>query len=138
MAYAFSGDLKCFEILIKHEIGELKRIKRELRLAEYVPSVENFSIALIELPYLKPEHHQSILSSMRACDILSFKDRFIVAFLPGTTKEGAIHLLEGLKDFFSEEGNYAIATYPEDGEDYESLIESLRLYAKERGLSFDF
>jgi hypothetical protein len=46
--------------------------------------------------------------------------------------------LEGLKDFFSEEGNYAIATYPEDGEDYESLIESLRLYAKERGLSFDF
>jgi len=29
MAYAFSGDLKCFEILIKHEIGELKRIKRE-------------------------------------------------------------------------------------------------------------
>jgi hypothetical protein len=89
MAYAFSGDLKCFEILIRHEIGELKRIKRELRLAEYVPAVENFSIALIELPYLKPEHHQPILSSMRACDILSFKDRFIVAFLPGTTKEGA-------------------------------------------------
>jgi hypothetical protein len=39
MAYAFSGDLKCFEILIKHKIGGLKRIKRELRLAEYVPSV---------------------------------------------------------------------------------------------------
>jgi hypothetical protein len=37
MAYAFSGDLKCFEILIKHEIGELRRVKRELKLTEYIP-----------------------------------------------------------------------------------------------------
>ncbi len=29
MAYALRGSLECFAVLVKHEIGELKRIKRE-------------------------------------------------------------------------------------------------------------
>ncbi|WP_448583667.1 hypothetical protein [Thermocrinis sp.] len=134
MAYALKGNLECFAVLVKHEIGELKRIKRELKLVDFIPAVECFSIALVELPYLEPSHHQSILSSMRASDVIVFWNKFILAFLPGTNKEGAIHLLEGIKDFFSEEGNYAIATFPEDGDSYESLVESLKIYAKDRGI----
>jgi len=134
MAHALKGDLECFAVLVKHEIGELKRIKRELKLVDFVPAVENFSIAVVELPYLEPSYYQSILSSMRASDIIIFWDKFILAFLPGTDKEGAIHLLEGIKDFFSEEGNYAIATFPEDGDSYESLVESLKIYARDKGI----
>jgi len=134
MAYALKGSLECFAVLVKHEIGELKRIKRELKLVDFVPAVERFSIAVIDLPYLEPSYHQSILSSMRASDVIIFWDKVILAFLPGTDKEGAIHLLEGIKDFFSEEGNYAIATFPEDGESYESLLESLKTHARNRGI----
>ena len=127
-------NLKCLKVLIQHEIGELRRIKKELKLNEHISYVENFSVSIAELLFFNPGYSQIILENLRSSDVVFFEDNFMVIFFPGTDKEGAIHILEGLKEFFGEEGKYVVSTYPEDGDSYESLIESIKLFAREKGI----
>ncbi len=128
-------DLEDLQAIIKHEIGELRRLKRDLALTEHIPSVDSFSIMVLYSKYLSEQHIENISRSMRDSDILVVLDRYIICLLPGTNKEGAIHLAEGIKDFLSEEGYYVIVTYPEDGKSYEDLIDSLKFYSEQKGIS---
>lgn len=128
-------DMNSLLAILRHEIGELRRIKRELNLIEHIPAIDNFSFVVFYSPYLKKEHVDSILKSMRESDVVAIADNHLLAILPGTDKEGAIHLFEGMKDFLSEEGYYIIVSYPEDGNSCEGLLESLKLYARSMGRS---
>ncbi|RMH79314.1 MAG: hypothetical protein D6674_08310 [Acidobacteria bacterium] len=127
------ANLECFKLLIKHEIGELKRIKKDLNLDEHIPGVDNFSIVLLYSEFSLKDYLQSVVSSMRASDIIATLDNFILCLLPGTDKEGGIHLAEGIKDFLGERGYYIVITYPEDGSSYEELMASLELYSSSKG-----
>lgn len=126
--------LKCLPTIVRHKIGELKRIKRELKLAEHIPAIDNFSLLILYSPYALDKLIDSISLSMRSSDLIALTDRFLICLLPGTDKEGAIHLAEGVKDFLGEEGYYIVATYPEDGESYEELREALATYASSRNV----
>ncbi len=126
---------ECFELLINHEIGELKRIKMDLKLVEHISSVDNFSLVVFENEYINADNLKTIDSSLRASDVVFYKDTTVLLFLPGTDKEGAIHLIEGIKDFLGEEGKYVVVTYPEDGRTHGELMESLRLYASGAGMN---
>ncbi|MCS7307397.1 MAG: hypothetical protein NZ526_02470 [Aquificaceae bacterium] len=124
---------KDLPLLIRHEIGETIRLEAELKLTEHLPAVNNLSLLLIYSDYISDTHAHNIASSMRESDILIPSSKHLVCLLPGTDKEVAIHLAEGMKDFLSEEGYYSVVTYPEDGETYEELMESLRVYLKNKG-----
>ncbi len=131
-------NLENLKAIIRHEIGELKRLRRDLSLVEHIPSADNFSLMVLYSEKLSPEtspqYLESISKSMREADAMAYlKPSFIFCMLSGTNKEGAIHLAEGIKDFLGERGYYIVATYPEDGESYEELIESLKLYSKQKG-----
>lgn len=119
--------------LVRHEIGELRRLRKELSLSEHIAGINNLSLMVLYSKYLEKEHVDSISASMRESDVIIPLGNHILCFLPGTDKEGAIHLAEGIKDFLSEEGYYVIATYPEDGESYEELVDSLRVYSEQKG-----
>ncbi|MEJ5339064.1 MAG: hypothetical protein WHS43_05355 [Aquificaceae bacterium] len=119
--------------LVRHEIGELKRLKKDLSLVEHIPGVDNFSILLLYSEHLSEQHLESISKSMRESDVIAQLGFYIICLLPGTSKEGAIHLAEGIRDFLGEEGYYIVVTYPEDGESYEDLIDSLKLYSEQKG-----
>ncbi|MCX8076903.1 MAG: hypothetical protein N3C57_07715 [Aquificaceae bacterium] len=130
---AQTAKIEDLPLLVRHEIGEIRRLRTELKLTEHLPAVNNLSLLLIYSGYISDAHAHNIASSMRESDILIPFGKHLVCLLPGTDKEGAIHLAEGMKDFLSEEGYYAVVTYPEDGETYEELMESLRVYLKNKG-----
>lgn len=125
--------LECLKTLINHEIGELRRLKKELNLAEHIPALDNFSILALYSPYLETTHIQEIGLSMRLSDVLVHIEKLVLCLLPGTDKEGAIHLAEGIREFLGEEGHYAVVTYPEDGESFDELIQSLKTYFSSKG-----
>ena len=121
-------------MLLNHEIGELRRIQRELKLIERIPAISCFSLVTFQNKYLDEKILSLLDSSLRKSDIVFYSGKKVLLFLPGTDKEGAIHLIEGIRDFMGEEGKYIIVSYPEDGETYEELMESISLYAKNVGL----
>ncbi|WPM31700.1 hypothetical protein IAE16_07695 [Hydrogenobacter sp. T-2] len=132
MAQFFSID--DLQAIIRYKIGELKRLKRDLSLEERIPSVDNFSLMVLYSKHLSEQHLENISKSMRESDIIAQTGSHLICLLPGTDKEGAIHLAEGIKDFLGEEGYYTVVTYPEDGESYEDLIASLKLYSEQKGI----
>ncbi|MCS7170861.1 MAG: hypothetical protein NZ851_00945 [Aquificaceae bacterium] len=132
------ADIRDLQLLVRHEIGTSKRLKRELNLVEHIPAVDNFSLLLMYSDHLSDSHLRSISASMRESDIVMPKGNYIMCLLPGTDKEGAIHLAEGIKDFLGEEGYYVAVTYPEDGDTYEKLMDSLKLYLENKGATLPF
>ncbi len=132
MAQFFS--INDLQAIIKYKIGELKRLKRDLSLAEHIPGVDNFSLMVLYSKHISGQHIENISKSMRESDIIAQIGSHLICLLPGTDKEGAIHLAEGIRDFLGEEGYYTVVTYPEDGESYEDLIASLKLYSEQKGV----
>lgn len=122
------------QAIIRHEIGKLKRLKRDLSLAEHIPAVDNLSLVVLYSKHLSKQYLENISKSMRESDMIFQHGSHIICLLPGTDKEGAIHLAEGIRDFLGEEGHYIAVTYPEDGESYEDLISSLKLYSEQKGI----
>lgn len=38
---------ECLQSIIRHEIGELKRLRKDLSLVEHIPGVANFSLMVL-------------------------------------------------------------------------------------------
>ena len=119
-------DKKDFLPLVGYSFSLLGRINRELNLAEDINILRNITLLGIRIDRKDDSILKALVDSTRASDAFFVFDDLVVLLLFGTNKEGAIHIINELKEFFGDSILYAIATSPEDGIDASSLIENFR------------
>ncbi len=134
MAYLLESEQSfVLEILIDTTISEYKRIRKDLKFSENITSIDYLSLLYIKLnaPAIDGSIFKSILGSLRTADSMIVKGKEIIVFLPGTDKEGVLHLEAGIREFLDDlyEG-YVSVSYPEDGNDKIGLINNFKKYIR--------
>lgn len=116
--------------VIGYTFSLLRRINSELKLSEDLPVLKDISLVGVKVDFLDGSVMEAIIKTLRNSDALFLYEDFAIFLLFGTDKEGAIHLMGQLKDFFGESMEYTVATSPEDGKDELELIKSFRTIIK--------
>jgi hypothetical protein len=139
MAYLLKSEQSfVLEILLGTTISEYKRIRKDLKFSENITSIDYLSLLYIKLntsalntSAIDDKIFKSILGSLRAADSMIVKGKEIIVFLPGTDKEGVLHLEAGIREFLDDlyEG-YVSVSYPEDGNDKTNLINNFKRYIR--------
>jgi hypothetical protein len=113
------GDLRPF---IRHEIGEMQRFQEDKR-----------KITIMFLRRSEGERTlKALKDSLRNSDVVFHnKDVFFVV-MPGTDKEGAMHVARMLEEYFSETIVDVNATWPEDGETEGELLANFSQYIRSK------
>ncbi|MGC8650275.1 MAG: hypothetical protein ACP5S8_04840 [Hydrogenobaculum sp.] len=119
-------DKKDFLPLVGYSFSLLGRIDRELSLAEDLSVLRNITLLGIRFDKKDESILKALIDSTRASDAFFVFEDLLVLLLFGTNKEGAIHIVNELKEFFGQNMFYTIATSPEDGDDASTLVENFR------------
>ncbi len=111
--------------LLKHHIALIDRFNSD--------SFEEFSLLFLKLDDIKNiEIKKSIQIIFRDSDVIfEYNDNYII-LLPKTDWNGAVELLKGLQDFLNQKFEDTIITFPDDGDDANSLIENFSKMVKKR------
>lgn len=123
--------------VVDYSISLLKRINAELNLVEDIPTIKNISLVGIKIDFLDESIRRALSESLRASDGIFVYNDLVIMILFGTPKEGAISLANQLKEFFGKNASYTVATYPEDGESAQELLNSFKIMMKLK-LNLDF
>ncbi|RZD17356.1 MAG: hypothetical protein EVJ46_03760 [Candidatus Acididesulfobacter guangdongensis] len=134
MAYLLKSEQSfVLEILLGTTISEYKRIRKDLKFSENITSIDYLSLLYIKLNIsaIDDKIFKSILGSLRTADSMIIKGKEIIVFLPGTDKEGVLHLEAGIREFLDDlyEG-YVSVSYPEDGDNKIELINNFKKYIR--------
>jgi hypothetical protein len=119
-------DKKDFLPLVGYSFSLLGRINKELSLAENLSVLRNITLLGIGFDKKDESILKALVDSTRASDAFFVFEDLLVLLLFGTDKEGAIHIINELKEFFGENMSYAMVTSPEDGGDASTLVENFR------------
>ena len=119
-------DKKDFLPLVGYSFSLLGRINKELSLAENLSVLRNITLLGIGFDKKDESILKALVDSTRASDAFFVFEDLLVLLLFGTDKEGAIHIINELKEFFGENMSYAMVTSPEDGGDPSTLLENFR------------
>jgi len=119
-------DKKDFLPLVGYSFSLLGRINKELSLAENLSVLRNITLLGIGFDKKDESILKALVDSTRASDAFFVFEDLLVLLLFGTDKEGAIHIINELKEFFGENMSYAMVTSPEDGADPSTLVENFR------------
>ena len=119
-------DKKDFLPLVGYSFSLLGRINKELSLAENLSLLRNITLLGIGFDKKDESILKALVDSTRASDAFFVFEDLLVLLLFGTDKEGAIHILNELKEFFGENMSYAMVTSLEDGADASTLVENFR------------
>lgn len=113
-----------FRSLVQHHVGILERFGGQDGF--------KFSILFFPLKNMSVAHVSDALSKvMRESDAVFAHDDGYYLLMPQTDTEGALHVLNNLKEYFGEELNEVIMTYPDDSRDSRELLEKLKAYAND-------
>ena len=105
--------------LISHHIALIQRFEEN--------SDEEFALLFLHLEnFDNIEIKKSIQIVFRDTDIIFNHNENFIILLPKTDWNGAYELLNGLQEFLDQELQDSIATYPDDGKDTKTLIESFK------------
>lgn len=119
-------DKKDFLPLVGYSFSLLGRINKELSLVENLSVLRNITLLGIRFDKKDESILKVLIDSTRTSDAFFVFEDLLVLLLFGTDKEGAIHIVNELKEFFGQNMFYTIATSPEDGEDASTLVENFR------------
>lgn len=119
-------DKKDFLPLVGYSFSLLGRINKELSLAENLSVLRNITLLGVRFDKTDESILKALVDSTRASDAFFVFEDLLVLLLFGTNKEGAIHILNELKEFFGQNMFYAMVTSPEDGADASTLVENFR------------
>jgi len=119
-------DKNDFLPLVEYSFSLLSRVNKELKLAEDLNVLRNITILGISFVKTDESILKALVDSTRTSDAFFVFEDLIVLLLFGTDKEGAIHVINELREFFGENMSYTMVTSPEDGEDASSLVENFR------------
>lgn len=114
MAMKFSNT-ETLKALISHHIALIDRFNSDY--------FEEFALLFLKMDdYDNMEIKKSIQIIFRDSDIIFEDHQNYIILLPKTNWNGAIELLSGLQEFLNQELQDSIVTYPDDGEDAQTLL----------------
>jgi len=119
-----SGHIFPFEYLpafIRHEIGEIQRYYEEQR---------QLTILYFHLDRDTEAIHAELEGALRECDAIFHRQGDFFLVLPGTDKEGGLHVGGMMAEAFDRNVNEVAATWPEDGNEESELMSALVEYAR--------
>jgi len=115
MAMKFSNT-ETLKALISHHIALIDRFNSD--------SFEEFALLFLKMDdYDNMEIKKSIQIIFRDSDIIFEDHQNYIILLPKTNWNGAVELLNGLQDFLGQKLQDSIVTYPDDGEDAQTLLQ---------------
>jgi hypothetical protein len=118
MAMKFSNT-ETLKALISHHIALIDRFNSD--------SFEEFALLFLKMDdYDNMEIKKSIQIIFRDSDIIFEDHQNYIILLPKTNWNGAIELLNGLQEFLNQELQDSIVTYPDDGEDAQTLLNEFK------------
>ncbi len=114
MAMKFSNT-QTLKALISHHIALIDRFNSD--------SFEEFALLFLKMDdYDNMEIKKSIQIIFRDSDIIFEEAQNYIILLPKTNWNGAIELLNGLQGFLNQKLQDSIVTFPDDGEDAQTLL----------------
>jgi hypothetical protein len=114
MAMKFENT-ETLKALISHHIALIDRFESD--------SFEEFALLFLKMDdYDNMEIKKSIQIIFRDSDIIFEESQNYIILLPKTNWNGAIELLNGLQEFLNQKLQDSIVTYPDDGEDAQTLL----------------
>lgn len=113
-----------FEKFIFQQVGTLERYDTDGK--------NKLSILFLHLPGAESGQIARLLEgSLRHSDALFVNDGCFFLVLPNTDKEGALHIVNVLEEFFKREIPEVILTYPEEAGSSKEMLEKMVKYANE-------
>lgn len=103
-------------------------VERELaRIGRYdAESSERISLVFIKVPSGKHDEVLTVLkNNLRKSDVIFEKNGAILLVLSNTSRMGALHIDEIMKEFFEEDIACVITSFPEDGDNSNELFEMM-------------
>ncbi len=115
--------LASFKALVAHHIALIERFSE--------PELAEFSLLFLKMDdYENIEIKKSIQIVFRDSDIIFEYEGNYIILLPKTDWNGANELLNGLQEFLDQKLCDSIVTYPDDGTDAVTLLESFKNVVK--------
>ncbi len=112
-----------FKKMVSQQVGIIERYELESH---------KFSIMFFLDDDYSPEKLLKVLEgSLRKSDAIFSVGNMYFLILPGTDKEGAIHILNVLSEFFKKSIPEVIVTYPEDADNDKDLLKDFEHYVLE-------
>ncbi|MGM0412015.1 MAG: hypothetical protein ACQERG_01725 [Pseudomonadota bacterium] len=106
---------------IRHEIGEIQR---------YYEEQKRLTVLYFHLDRDTAAIHAELEGALRECDAIFHRKGHFFLVLPGTDKEGGLHVGGMMAEAFDRSVNEVAASWPEDGKDEPSLMAALMEYAR--------
>lgn len=123
-----------FESVLEHSVSNMKRIKKELGLAEEIKSIDFIGLAILNTKKYSDDFIKTLCGVLRDSDIISFENGFVYLFLPGTDFQGLINLISDFKEFYDDVFDYvASATLLRDLKNVRDILAELRKAASDKG-----
>ncbi|MCL4428553.1 MAG: hypothetical protein M1276_06155 [Deltaproteobacteria bacterium] len=123
-----------FEPVLEHSVSNMKRIKKELRLAEDIASIDYVGLTILNITKLNDDFIKTLGGVLRDSDIVSVKNNLVYLFLPGTDFEGSMNIINDFKEFYEDVFDYIVsATLLKDLNSIKDILAELDKLALNKG-----
>ncbi|MDR0664922.1 MAG: hypothetical protein LBF86_05310 [Helicobacteraceae bacterium] len=109
-----------FRPFLRHEIGELSRIREEQR---------KFTVMFLQY-HDADRMFKALRDTLRTADVIFRKNDVFFVVMPATDKEGAMHVARTLEEHFGHAIADVNATWPEDGLSEGELLGNFSQYIR--------
>ena len=123
-----------FEQVLEHSVSNMKRIKKELGLAEGIGSIDYVGLTILNITKYNDDFVKTIGGVLRDSDIVSVKNNLVYLFLPGTDFEGSMDIIGDFKEFYEDAFDYIVsATLLKDLKSVKDILSELDKLALDKG-----
>ena len=96
-----------FETILDHSVSNMKRIKKELALAEEIDSIDYIGLAIINTKKYREDFVKTLAGVLRDSDLIaSGGNGLVYLFLPGTNFAGLMDIISDFKEFYQDAFDY--------------------------------
>lgn len=126
---------ECFEDILEHSISNMKRIKKELALAEEIDSVDYIGLVIINTQKYRDDFVRTIGGVLRDSDVVACcKGGLAYLFLPGTNYQGLLDIFSDFKEFYRDTFDYvSLAVQLKEIKTAGDILSKLNGMAAEKG-----
>jgi hypothetical protein len=122
-----------FETVLEHSVSNMRRIKKELGLAEDIVSIDYVGLTILNITKYNEDFIKTIGGVLRNSDVVSVKNNFVYLFLPGTDFEGSMNIIGDFKEFYEDAFDYIVsATLLKDLKSVKDVMAELDKHALDK------
>ncbi len=123
-----------FEPVFDHSVCNMKRIQKELMLAEDLTAIDYVSSVILNIKKYNDDFIKTLSGVLRDSDVVSVKNGFVYLFLPGTDFEGSMNIIGDFKEFYEDAFDYIISsTLLKDLKNVADVLSEINRLALDKG-----